>query len=259
MGKGKTWTRWWSSKSGREAQPDDEAAPAEDVTSLNYLTPNVSVVPNYKPKLEHRRVDFYYADHDQVLIAGVADNNYIFWLSRTRLDDRETNKTIFDYIAQATPTLFGHFDAVARKMGYSSKAIRGFYHDSLVYVGGVDPAPHDQVWRTPFGVRYIKSQEENNGTFFASGIIMLRNQLKQRCHFREAKGSYLQIMRWNLDALGETCGDPVEDYESKRQLIDLIHQERYLLCSENEEVRSLYLQLDARCSDMYNAYMSIVR
>ena len=93
---GRVWTKWWSSKSGREVQVDGTAAHAADIASLNRVAEDVSVIPNYTPKLEHRRVDFYYADNDQVLIAGVSDNNYIFWLSRTRLDDVETNKAVFD-------------------------------------------------------------------------------------------------------------------------------------------------------------------
>ena len=256
---GRVWTKWWSSKSGREVQVDGTAAHAADIASLNRVAEDVSVIPNYTPKLEHRRVDFYYADHDQVLIAGVSDNNYIFWLSRTRLDDAETNKAVFDYISCADPTMFAHLDAAARKLGYGSEQLRSFYRDSLVYVGGEDPAPDDQVWRTPFGVRYIKSEEKNNGSYFASGIKGFRYQLERRCAFREAEGRYLEVMRWNLATLRKTSGDPVDDYESKRQLIELIHEERYLLCSDNEEVRKLYLQLDRECSQMYNAYMSIVR
>ena len=259
MSNGSAWARWWSSKSGKEARHGGGDVVAKDVGSLNCLTEDVLIVPTYTPKPEHRRVDFYYVDHDQVLIAGVADNNYIFWLSRTRLDDVETNKSVFDYISCAKPTQFAHFDAVARKLGYGKEQLRGFYRDSLVYVGSENSAPNDHVWRTPFGVWYVKSEEKNNGSFFASGIKSFRYQLKRRCRYREAEGRYLEVMRWNLATLEEDSGDPVKDYESKRQLIDLIHEERYLLCSDNEEVRKLYLRLDRRCSQMYNAYMTIVR
>lgn len=217
------------------------------------------MVPGYAPKLEHRRIDFYYADHNQVLIAGVADNNYIFWLSRTSLDDTDTNAVIFDVIAHAEPTLFGHMYEVVRKLGYRSEDLARFYRDSLVYVGGANPASDDTAWQTPFGVRYVQSQERYNGSHFASGLRAFRAQLKRRCAFREADGAYLEIMRWYLEALQKSSGDAVKDYETKRELIDLIHSERYLLCSEHEAVRALYLKLNDRCNSLYDAYMTIVR
>lgn len=258
MGVGSVWSTWWSSKSGRAADSPDEA-PRSNVVSLNCLTEDVSVVPGTAPIVEHRRIDFYYADHDQVLIVGVADNNYIFWLSRTSLDDTDTNAAVFDVIAHAEPTLFGRMHEVVRKLGYRYEDLACLYRDSLTYVGGARPAPDDTAWQTPFGVRYVQSQERYNGSYFASGLRAFRAQLRRRCAFREADGAYVEIMRRYLEALQESCGDAVKDYENKRELIELIHSERYLLCSEHEAVRALYLKLNDRCASLYDAYMTVVR
>lgn len=258
MSAGNVWPWRWGAKSGITKNAAVKPL-VVDVAALNLLTEDVAVELRYVPKLEHRRIDFYYTGKDRVMIAGVSDNNYIYWLSETELSDKKTNQVIFDHIARVEPTRHGDMATVARKLGYGHQELRGFYRNWLSYVGGECPAPDDVVWRTPFGVSYIKSEEENNGRFFATGIRAFLHKLKMRCRFREAGGKYLEIMRDYLAVLEHGDGDPVKHYEDMHELIDLLHEERYLLCSDDERVRALYLQLDECCSSLYNAYMSIVR
>lgn len=59
-----------------------------EIQKLNCLIPKK---PNYWPNQKFRCIHAHYAENNDVIIIGFADNNYIFWLSVTKMDDYETN------------------------------------------------------------------------------------------------------------------------------------------------------------------------
>ena len=91
-----------------------------DIAEYNLLTEENASIPKYVPNPAHRINRVYYTDRDEVIIVGIADNNFIFWLSVTGRDDRATNKKIFDHITSIEPTIFGSFSSFAPSQSFSS-------------------------------------------------------------------------------------------------------------------------------------------
>lgn len=230
-----------------------------NIEKHNCLTADIAVIPNYQPDPMNRQIDFYYADHGKLIIVGLADNNYIYWLSVTKLNDTETNRAIFDHISQLEPAILGHEYIALKKTNYTYEKLREFYHDSLRLAQAQVKWEEHLLWLTPFGGNYSSDQTKHHGKIFARDICNNYNKLKTLCKFREAGGSYINVMRYYLSIISERSNDPCTDYSQKLELINLIQSEKYLLCSDNSAVRELYIKLEQCCSDIYNAYMSVVR
>lgn len=197
------------------------------VERYNYLNSSNSVTPNYMPNPICYRIRVYYPDAQHVIIVGEADNNYIYWLSVTKLKDAETNRMICDYISQLQPTVFGSIDQVLKsKTKYTYEMLETCYSVSLKSAKDIEK--HYQI-------------------------------IKERCRFREANGKYLALMKYYLNILTALTSDPCHDYFEKRSLIELIRSESYLRVSDNPQVRELYNELDKCCANLYNAYMTETR
>ena len=80
--------------------------------------------------------------------------------------------------------------------------------------------------KTPFGHGYAKEQPEYRSGFIAGDICFYYKRLKNLC---------------------------------KKDLMDLIRLEDYLLLSDNRDIRDSYIRIRNVISELYNAYMSIVR
>lgn len=233
-----------------------------NIEKHNCLTADIAEKPNYEPNPLHRSITFYYTDDGRVIMIGSADNNYIYWLSLTELEDTATNSAIFDHVSQLEPTVFGHAYTALRKTNYTAHNLRGYYHDSLTLAQAHIQMEERLMWVTPFdngGYSASQDQIKYHGQFFARDIRENYSKLKQLCKIREADGSYIAVMQYYLCTLSECDKDPIADYGQKHCLIDLIRSEKYLLCSDNKKVRALYIQLGRRCSEIYDAYMTAVR
>ncbi|MBR5165359.1 MAG: hypothetical protein IKW87_07365 [Ruminococcus sp.] len=193
-----------------------------DIAEYNLLTEDNASILKYASNPAHRLNRVYYTDKDEVIIVGIADNNFIFWLSVTGREDRETNKKIFDHINSIEPTIFGSFSKVIDKTKYSYEKTKGFYYADFTH-GGWIPEHYREI--------------------------------KELCKAREAGGKYLQFMRNYLNFLQSAGPDNVKNYESKKAVIELIKRERYLLLSDSSAVRKLYRELEKCGSNLYNRYM----
>ena len=141
---------------------------------------------------------------------------------------------------------FGHFhDAVVNNLGLFKKSIIR-KSDSL----GVK-------WQTPFG-SYI-NDDENTGLSIARSLVTFKAEIVKLCEAREDGGNYLSVMQGILEHLSLRTDDPVADYITAAPWIKIMKDEDYLLCSENEQIKGLYLQLAKQYSDLYNRYMTAVR
>lgn len=194
-----------------------------DIQKYNCVTPENADTPKYTPNPDHRKIQVYYTDKNQVIIVGVADNNYIYWLSVTRMDDLSTNRAIFAEITANAPKLYGHFYLAIKKTKYSYESAKDMYSAELRQ---------------------------------AEMIVPHYEKIKALCRMRELEGQYIQIMRCYLDMLAGTSGDPIADYHQHEVLIELIQSERYLRLSDNDTVRSLYKALDRQCRHIYDSYMT---
>ena len=198
-----------------------------DICELNCLKQNNASTPKYNPYSGNSCIRVYYAGKNKIIIIGVADNNYIYWLSVSQMDDIETNRRIFDYIYRLVPTVFGSIATVLEsKTNHSYEQLTNFYSTTLTQ---------------------------------AEAILPHYRKIKELCKAREADGRYIDIMRYYLNILQCRSSDPVSDYEKNERIIELIRSEKYLRISDNSTVRNLYSELEKRCSNLYNAYMTAVR
>ncbi len=111
-----------------------------DIQKLNRLTPDNAATPKYNPYSGKSCVQVYYANNNKVIIVGVADNNYIYWLSVSKMDDIETNRSIFDYIYRLTPTVFGSISKVLESQThYSYEQLTSFYSATLTQAEAILP------------------------------------------------------------------------------------------------------------------------
>lgn len=197
-----------------------------DIQKYNCVKPENAANPKYTPDPANRKVLVYYTDKDQVIIVGVADNNFIYWLSVTRRDDLSTNRAIFAEITANEPKLYGHLYLAVEKTKYSYEKVKGMYSAELRQ---------------------------------AEMIVPHYEETKKLCKMREVRGKYIEILRCYLDMLAATTGDARADYAQHEVLIKLIKSEQYLRLSDNDTVRQLYQQLESRCYRIYQDYMTEAR
>ena len=222
-----------------------EIVDANDISELNMLIFEPAVTVNYEPDPRDRRIDFYY-EEDKVFIEGLADNNYAFWLSKTDITDTTTNAQICQHI------LHDSFDVYFSKRKYY-QVLHGLYNKSIYRERGCA----DIKWRTPFGA-YI-GDDDNTGLLIATSLVSYKNEIDKLCEAREDGGNYLSVMKGFLEHLSQRTDDPVGDYMAATPWIKIMKDEDYLLCSKNEQIKGLYLQLAEQYSDLYNRHMTAVR
>lgn len=218
---------------------------ANDIGDLNMLISEPIVTVNYKPDPCHRRIDFYY-EEDKVYIEGVADNNCTFWLSKTDITDTSINARICKHI------LHDSFDVYFSISKYYQE-LHSLFKKSIFRESDRVSA----IWQTPFGA-YI-GDDDNTGLFIAQSLVGYKTEIDKLCEAREDGGNYLSVMQSILEHLSQRTDDPVGDYIAAAPWIKIMKDEDYLLCSKNEQIKGLYLQLAEQCSDLYNRYMTAVR
>ena len=197
-----------------------------NIEKPNCVTPETAAEPRYQPDPADRKIRVYYTGSDQVIIAGVQDNNYIYWLSVTRMDDLALNRNIIAYIQTNEPKLFTSLPEALKKTKFSYENVKGMYAAELRQ---------------------------------AEMIVRHYEEIKAMCTTREVRGKYIEILRCYLDMIASCTGDADKDYARHKALIKLIQSEKYLRLSDNETVRKLYKQLEDRCDRLYQDYMTVAR
>ena len=198
-------------------------SPYYDLMQYNLLTPENAVIPKYCPETEDYRTRVYYANNGEIIIEGVADNNFTRWLSVTKIDDMELNRQIVDFLNETVAAEYGWFYILIAKTAYTYEEARACYCVE------------------------VQSADE---------ILPQLEIARQRCRQHEADGKFMQQLRSYKKKLAFVAKDPVKDYKSKRRLIEKISKWSYLRCSEHPEVRELYNTLVKMGYSSYNAYMT---
>lgn len=206
--------------SKRIREPD---SPYYDLMQYNLLTPEDADIPKYCPGTEDYRIRVYYASNEEIIIEGVADNNFTRWLSVTKIDDMELNRRIIDFLNETVAAEYSHFSKLIKKTAYTYAEAMSCY------------------------CAEIQSADE---------ILPQLEHARQLCRQREADPKFMQQLRSYKKKLAYVGKDPVKDYKSKRNLIERIQKWSYLRCSENPQVRALFNELIRLGSSSYNAYMT---
>lgn len=225
----------------------------QNIEEINLVSKEVIIIPNYSLKNSLPWIDVYFNDQGQVLIVGVVDNNYIYWASLTKSDDRELNRSIFDYISRGKIRKVSHLHQALKVAGLDYGKVKRWVKISL------KRKPDDPMYFfTPFDGNYGSAQMENNGKFFAKDISYYLTRVRAKCAFREAGGTYEKVLDHYLSVLSADNGDQ-RYYEKVKGLINIIEAEEYLYASGIPEIRSKYIELRELSEKLYNRYMSAVR
>ena len=207
------------------------------------------VSPRYPQDLSARRViDFAYLPGDKVLLLASMDGSYPYWASVTDIDDVETNTAIADTI------LFEGFSSFTSTHPKLSNLMSNRYRRRFSVNGGNITTPFE------YGFSSEPDQVKYWGRHLAIGISRHYREIRELCTLRELDGSYLTFLRSYLKMLEtRTSSDDVRNYENKRMLVKLLTSEDYLFVSDDEAIRSAYVEARQKIGSLYNTYMSIVR
>ncbi len=194
-----------------------------EIQKLNCLIPKK---PNYWPNQKFRCIHAHYAENNDVIIVGFADNNYIFWLSVTKMDDYETNHLIVEYLSMIEPAEFGSGSAALDKTQYTYEQFRWLYYTTITSAEDITEL-------------YQQAKSKSGGT-------------------REDQNKIISKLQKYMSALSK-YGNPVENYHKNYDIFRDIWSLKYLRCSDNPKIRELFHQLELLSSGIYNTYMTECR
>ena len=218
---------------------------AQEIGNLNMLLSEPTAATRHNADFRNRRIDFYF-EEDKVFIEGLADIGYTFWLSKTDITDISTNAKICQHILHDSVNVFystdKYYDGLTR-----------LFKKSILRIGDST----EPKWATPFGTDI--GDDDKTGLFIAKSLVKFKSEIDKLCEAREDGGNYLSVMQVILEHLSKRTDDPILDYTTAAPWIKIMEDEDYLLCSKNNQIRELYLQLKKQYRDLYNRYMTEVR
>ena len=237
-------------RTGKPPQPQHlQTKQLQGVHALNDIRRYGLVSPGYPQDLNAKRfIDFAFLPQDKVLLLASMDGQYPYWVSVTDIDDVETNTGVADAI------LFEDFSSFTSTHPKLSDLTCDRYRRRFSVIGGAIHTPFE------YGFSSEPEQVKYWGQHLAVSISRHYREVKELCMLRELDGGYLALLRSYLEMLEtRTSDDDVRNYEDKRTLIKLLTSEDYLFVSEDESIRSAYVEARRKIDSMYNRYMSIVR
>lgn len=220
----------------------------EQIENLNLVNRNAEKIEEHKIKEEKKHIILCFNKEQDVIIIGAEQD--VFWVSRTKINEEEKNKAIFQYIADKTTyELVTSEYEVLHKTNIIPEELNTWYKTRMYR-----RANSQTNWETPFGCYYAEDVE-NHGKYFANDICVFRQKLQKTCKYREAGGKYKNI----LEDILKTIRMPRQNYPSIKELAEIVERESYLLVSENQEVREIYIQIQEEIYSLYSEYMTAVR
>lgn len=221
------------------------------------LIKDINIVkPNYHPRPEQRSMKGVFISDKEILLFGMADNNYLFWISKTDISDIEKNAEIIDYI------LYGEYENLAssgeeiKVLNRYSKNRNELYFFNL-YLSF--DSRGNKIWTSDVYVNIEYGYEKRGGRTMANVIANMPQKLVKLSQNREANGTYKIVLKDYLKMMDITLSDPWEDYIRIKDVLDILRQERYLLFSDDYEIREMYCRICDIGDEKYNKYMSYVR
>ncbi len=221
----------------------------------NLVNDQTMVKANYDLSKRETSIQILIDRNGNLIILGVVDNNYIYWASLTKTEDKHINEIIFNHLANDPYDKVSHSYQALRTKGIEYEDLKHWYQASLVR-----ESKDNMVWKTPFGHYYGADQIENNGKYFANDVSRFLANLQERCEFRECNGEYIKVLEYYRDVLlhNQMDSDYMIYYKVK-PLEEILRKEDYLRVSTNSEIRELYIQCIDVIGNLYNRYMSVAR
>ena len=224
-----------------------------NILKLNHVTQKVSNKPNYKINLDNREIRLYFTLGKNVIIIGQADNNYVYWISKTAINDFTVNCEIFDYITKCNYdyvcSFFDGFRKVIKKTGYSFQNLDNNYYTYIIHEINTSLPPYYCDFLTL----------QSDAKIFGEKVIEHYNKLKQECSQCEFKPETIHLLIDYSKKLRKTSNDPVKDYIDAKEIIQKLEQMQYLKLSNNLVVRKLFLYDISLANGLYNQYMTRIK
>ena len=204
-------------------------------------------IPFYNALLSEKRIQLYFNREGEVWIMAWAGDLYVYWLSKTKVEDTELNAEIFYHI------VYEELEYVT-ELGPALKTAKLEKQElDLLCLAKLDPVPGKyrkkdmlRSWITPFGHRYEKELAAENGAVFAQDIVTYLERLRARCSARECDGSYEAVLKQYAMEL-----EQAEVLDERVQAIkEILEDEEYLILSYNEALRELYRNCRIRCMEL---------
>ena len=211
------------------------------------ITRSSHETPKYEINKSNSFISVYINSDNDLIIIGHADNNYVYWVSLTKADDKARNETIFNYIAYnpSARAAVAHLSDAVHIERYE------WYHARLFR-----PEYDKNRWSTTFGHYY--GDEEPAGQFFAGDVAVLLQVLLRKCSFREAGGAYENVLDYALSEM-DAVKDTPYGYNQMLKLIEIMDKEDYLALSPNKRIREKYVRFLETKSRLYGQYMDVAR
>lgn len=242
-----------------------------DVASLNLIDGSANTInPGYNilGEFRHHEIKTWMNHDGYLLIVAILDNKYSYWTSVTKVEERENNAAIFDYISRVdeenTKNFVGYYwlenagHFLEKKSFEHLKDARGRIDLSKWYESSFVLSAEDGSIKLASGYGLSKECFEERGTYMAGDVLGLFHDLRKKCLFREASGVYGKVLDNYLQILEQEKEDPLY-YEEIESLTKIIVDESYMFLSPNVELRNKYLSVCELRYMRYCFYMSAIR
>ncbi len=188
---------------------------------------------NYIPDPANRAIEYFFDETEFVVIRGSYDNNYLCWISRTKIEDIEANDAIIHGIAS------GQTDKVISKFsdyehtGVSLKILYSMYSRAFSLAKGPE-----------LTAEIIKNDHD---------------AIKKKCEEFAAVPDNMDYLETAKNILAVRTDNPIDDYWNAYWLIKELKEKDFLYCSLDGKIRDDYRLLRHYCAELYGGYTSRVR
>lgn len=218
-----------------------------EIELYNAVSKKICDIPSYNALKAEKRISLYFNTTGEVIIVAWAGEKYVFWVSSTPTEDVKKNGEIFYHIAYEDLNYVTEFSRALEVLGTCKNELAACFRLELRCETGIKLKKNELPnWETPFGHPYLKTQKEQNPLIFAEDVKQcVANQIK-RCEIRECGGSYRILLKHYEEELKRA-----KRYDEPcRWLEELLKKEEYLCLSEDEDIRTSYLNCIYRCADL---------
>lgn len=216
-----------------------------DISKYNFITDEDLVKPNYDLSKYPYKIRVVFERSGNVIILGMV-NDYVYWASYTNIEDTEINAAIFNEITCKD------LSRISREYELIPKLEIDW--DDYHYLFRAEVTPReDGGFDTTFGHGYSAEGSEC-GNWFASDLRRYFARMRELCKVREQDGLYVGMLAKYLKQLQQFTW---EDYGDDSSIRKIIENERYLVLSDDEVVRNVYLDCVRRLNSIYCEYMSM--
>lgn len=202
---------------------------------LNVLTSKNADKITTNRHSDKKEVKVYFLPQDDIAIEAWEDYKYIYWLSRTKRNDKILNSEIFDLVCTDGYDYVGYSYKIQSALGVSS--LNNYYY-----------------------ISYPLKDCSLNGNAFAEDVIRKYNEAVQKCiDFEQNTDSqrYLANLEKRIDDLHGSTDSAA--YRAIQDDMKFVWNSTYLRLSPNSKMRERFESVKASLASIYNAEMTRIR